>query len=244
MQFLTGQEALGPSVPTRVSARRAVALFPVVGAIIGVLLAAVWTIAGRLWAGEPLVAAALVVAIGAWITGGKSLDGLARAGDGWAALGNGGDRSRVFAVMRDPRRGAAGLSVLALLLILKTAFLTALPASAAVGSIVLAAALNRWASAFAYSAFPLAAAASDDPETHAGLSSAGPNEFLIATVIAVACAALIPIRGLLTMIAVAAIIGAAAGTLNRRLGGLNTPLCQALGEFGEVAALVCLTVNI
>jgi adenosylcobinamide-GDP ribazoletransferase len=243
MQIVTGQSALSADPPTRFAARRAVALFPLVGALIGVLTAAIWTLGNRLWPGQALVSAALVLTAGTLATGGRAWNGLARAGDGWAAQGDGGDRSRAFAVMRDPRRGAAGIMTLVLVVVLKLAFISALPATEAGLSLILASALGRWASAFAFSAFPLASAASDDAETHAGLSDAGPNEFLIATVLSIACAALLPTRGLLTLVAVAVVSGPTAQAVSRRLGGFNAPLSQALGELGEVTALACLAIH-
>ncbi len=243
VQIVTGQAAFSAAPPTRLAARRAVALFPLVGALSGVLLAAIWTLAARLWPGQSLVVGALVLAAQTLTTGGRALDGLARAGDGWAAQGGGGDRSRAFAVMRDPRRGAAGMIVLALIVVLKVAFIGALPNAGGGQALILASALGRWAVAFAFSAFPLASAASDDAETHAGLTDAGPNEFLIATVLAIACAAVLPTRGLLTMLAVALVVGPTAQAVNRRLGGFNAPLAQALGELGDVIALACLALR-
>ena len=84
-----------------------------------------WTLAAHLWLKQPLVAAALTLAAGALLTGGRPLGGVARAGDGLAAHGAGGDRSRAFAVMRDPRRGTTGLIALGIALLVKLAFLAA-----------------------------------------------------------------------------------------------------------------------
>lgn len=241
VQMLTGLSLLSEA-PSRVAARRSVTLFPLVGVLIGVFLAAVWALASHLWPGQPLVPGALTLAVGALLTGGRPLGGVARSGDGLGANGAGGDRSRAFAVMRDPRRGTTGLIALGVALVMKLAFLTALPGDAG-KSLILACGLGRWAGAFALSAFPLASASAADAQAGHGLADAGPNEFLAATVLAIACAALLPVRGLLTLVAVALIVGPLAAWVNQRLGGFSVPLSHALGEVGEIAALACLALH-
>ncbi|MDQ2686892.1 MAG: adenosylcobinamide-GDP ribazoletransferase, partial [Armatimonadota bacterium] len=168
--------------------------------------------------------------------------GVARAGDGLAAQGAGGDRSRAFAMMRDPRRGTTGLVALGVVLVVKLAFLAALPTDSG-RILVLAGVLGRWASAFALSAFPLASVSASDALVGRGLADAGPNEFLAATVLAIACAALLPLRGLLTLFGVALVVGSLAAWVNRRLGGFSVPLSHALGEIGEIVALACLALR-
>jgi cobalamin synthase len=124
-------------------------------------------------------------------------------------------------------------------LLVKAAFLSALPAPIAWPGLVLTATLGRWATSFGLSAFPLASVG-QDTEASPGLSDAGPSEFLVATVLAIVCAVVLPKRGLLILVAVALIGGLVAQALNRRLGGVTLPLCLALGELGEIAALACL----
>lgn len=224
--------------PTRQEARRAVALFPLVGALVGVLLAAVWTGGNRLWAGQPLVAAALTLAVGLLLTGGRGLGGIARAADGLAAHGGGGDRARAFAIMRDPRRGTTGLIALGAALALRLAFLAALPSGIAWPALILTGVLGGWAVAFSFSAFPVAG-----PGDGPALSEAGPGEFLAATAVAIVCGAVLPTRGLLILLAVVLVAGPTAAGVNRLLGGLNRPLCAALGEIAEIVALACLSIR-
>jgi adenosylcobinamide-GDP ribazoletransferase len=182
--------------PTRTDARRSVAWFPLVGALIGLLTACAWNLAWRFWGATPLISAAVALAVGAALMAGRPLAGLARASDGLAAHGAGGDRSRAFAVMRDPRRGSAGLVMLGAGIALHLAFLSALTPSVSWGALVLAGAAGRWATAFGLTAFPLASASAGEGEAVYGLSDAGPQEFLLATVLVIAMAALLPVRGL------------------------------------------------
>ena len=102
------------------------------------------------------MAAALTLAAGLLITGGRGLGGVARAADGLAGRGGGGDRARAFAIMRDPHRGTAGVVAAGAALALRLAFLAALPPSIALPALVLAGAMGGWAVAFSLSAFPVA----------------------------------------------------------------------------------------
>lgn len=238
VQSLTALRVL-EAAPTRTDARRAVMLFPLVGGLSGAILGAVWTLGHRFWAGEPLVSAALTLAAGALLTGGAGLGSLARAADGLAAQEGRGDRTRAFAVMRDPKRGTTGLVALGVALALRLAFLAALPFSLAWTGLILMGAMRGWAMAFAVSAFPVAPGA----ENRISLAEAGPSEFLAATAVAIVCGAALPTRVFFVLLAVALAVGPLAQSVQRRLGGLNLPLCAALGEIAEIAALACLAVT-
>jgi len=237
VQALTALPVLD-STPTRADARRAVTLFPLAGALSGAMLGAVWTLGHRFWASESLVAAALTLAAGALLTGGAGPGSIARAADGLAAQQGESDRTRAFAVMRDPRRGTTGLVALGVALTLRLAFLAALPAPLAWPGLVLMGAMRGWAMAFAVSAFP---AASD---SRIALAEAGSGEFLGATALAILCGALLPTRIFPILLAVALATGPLAQSIYRRLGGLNLPLCTALGEVAEITALACLGVSL
>ncbi|MCX5865459.1 MAG: adenosylcobinamide-GDP ribazoletransferase [Deltaproteobacteria bacterium] len=102
--------------------RRSAGFFPLVGWLIGgVLAGSAWIF---VWAGlPPLVSAVLLVTCGAWLTRGLHLDGLADLLDG---LGGGQTPERRLAIMKDSATGAFGVIGLALLLVLKVACLAAL----------------------------------------------------------------------------------------------------------------------
>lgn len=104
----------GPAVDGRDMAR-AMAWFPVVGAVMGAGLVGLdMLFTGRL--PGPVVAVLLVGAL-ALVTGGLHLDGLADTLDGM--YGGRGDRRRTLAIMKDSRIGAMGVIGLVLLLLLK-----------------------------------------------------------------------------------------------------------------------------
>jgi adenosylcobinamide-GDP ribazoletransferase len=242
VQLLTRLPPLSLQMPSRLEARRAVALFPLIGALVGLLQAAVWVLASHVWHGEPLIPAILAVAVGALLTGGALPAGIGRTADALASLTALSDKSRAQAILRDPRRGTSGTIAISLFLVLEIGFLAALPPLSVLPSLMLAAALGRWGTAFAYSAFP-AVSVSGDLETGRGLADAGPPEFLLATIVVFIVAAWLPLRGLLTMMAVVVLVGPLAQWGVRMLGGVSRPICDALGALAELVALAALTVH-
>ena len=118
---------------------KAAAWFPLVGALIGALVALVYMGLARLF---PLpVSAVLGVAAWACLTGGLHLDGLADSFDG---LLNSSSSERRLEIMKDPRLGAFGAVGLMLAMILKINILIALPINFAWLAIPLAASTARW----------------------------------------------------------------------------------------------------
>jgi adenosylcobinamide-GDP ribazoletransferase len=111
-----------PAAPQAGDLGRAAAWFPVVGLLVGGVLALLSGAADRV--APPAVAAALVLIAWVVITGGLHLDGLADACDG---LGGGWTRERALLIMRDPRSGPYGVTGVVLVLGLKAATLASLP---------------------------------------------------------------------------------------------------------------------
>lgn len=84
--------------------------WPIVGAVVGGIMAAVCGLA--MWLGlPPLMAAILTLAAGALATGGMHEDGLADVADGF---GGGRDRAQKLEIMRDSRVGSYGVIALVL----------------------------------------------------------------------------------------------------------------------------------
>lgn len=116
---------------------RAAAWFPVIGLLLGLLLAGVHTAA--LWLLGPAVAAVLVVVASAGLTGALHLDGLADCCDGLLAPVS---RERRLEILRDPRVGSFGVVGVTLALLLKAAAVYSLPA--ALPGLLLAPVFARW----------------------------------------------------------------------------------------------------
>lgn len=120
---------------------RSVACYPLVGLLLGGLLALV----GWLPVQAPApVGAILLLVVWVALTGALHLDGLADCSDAWAA--GHADPERILSVMKDPACGPVAVAVLVLVLLVKLGVLMALGV-AAVGLWVAAAVLGRCAAA-------------------------------------------------------------------------------------------------
>lgn len=99
--------------------------YPVVGALLGLLLLGFTLLCG--WWNPQLsllLLAALLLLLWTGFTGALHLDGLADSADAW--VGGLGDRERTLAIMKDPQSGPMGVTAVVLALLLKVAALFAL----------------------------------------------------------------------------------------------------------------------
>jgi adenosylcobinamide-GDP ribazoletransferase len=113
--------AVGGAAPVQ---DRVAMWFGPVGLVLGAVLGGAWWGVGTV--APPLVAAVLVIALDAGLTGMLHLDGLADSGDGLIAPM---DRDRRLAVMRTPDVGAFGVVTVVVALLLQAAALASGPAS-------------------------------------------------------------------------------------------------------------------
>ena len=122
LQLLTRLPIPSPAAPPRpADMGRAVLFFPVVGLLVGAILAGLPTVLGPV---DPGVLAALVLTVWILLTGGLHLDGLADTADAW--IGGQGDRNRTLAIMKDPRSGPIAVVAVGLVLLNKFAALEVL----------------------------------------------------------------------------------------------------------------------
>lgn len=204
--------------------------FPLVGLLIGVVLAAVdWT-ASRLLAAP--VVAALLVATFALITGALHLDGLADSADG---LFGGQTPAERLAIMRDSRTGSFGVvAVVVVLLLLYAAFLS-LGGPARIWALVAVPVFARFAMVLAVALYPYARPSGLGKLYH---EHARWKPLMTATVGALACALALLIAGPL-LLGVAATVALAIGALTtRRLGGLTGDIYGAIGVLTEALLFV------
>ncbi len=212
---------------------RALGWFPVVGLLLGGLLAAADLLLGRALP-RPLVDVLLLVLL-ALLTGGLHLDGFMDTCDGLFSLRSPEDRLAIF---RDSRVGSFGVVGAAVLLLTQWAALGALPTAARPAILLVTLAVARWAMVYAIVAFPYGR-----PE---GLGrrfkeQAGAGALVAATLVAGGAAGL-----LLGWAGLAALGLAAAATVLfaryclGRLPGLTGDTYGALDELVETLLLVAL----
>ena len=117
---------------------RAAVYYPLVGAIIGVLLALpLYALDGRPW-----LAGVLALLLWVWVTGALHLDGLGDVADAFGAAHR--DQQRFLDVLKDPHMGVFGVVTLVMQLLLKFVLLAELAASPLWFGIVLVPAWARW----------------------------------------------------------------------------------------------------
>lgn len=114
----------------RQAAGRAMALAPLVGALLGLLLGLV--LLGLREITAPVIAGALTVGLAALLTRGLHLDGLADTVD---ALGSYGDRERALRIMKSPEVGPFGVVALVLAVLLQALTLASASLPAAVAAV-------------------------------------------------------------------------------------------------------------
>lgn len=138
LQFLTRLPVRLPGMPEPQQIGRSLLFYPLVGALLGLLLLGLEWLLGDT---ALLLKAALLLAAWVALSGGLHLDGLADTADAW--VGGYGDRERTLAIMKDPRSGPIAVVVLVLVLLLKFAALVALLEQGPIAALLLAPWLAR-----------------------------------------------------------------------------------------------------
>jgi adenosylcobinamide-GDP ribazoletransferase len=209
-----------------------VPFYPLVGAVLGALLAAAaWAMHMLL---PPLVAGFALVGIGAALTRGLHWDGLADVADAWGARAEG---DRFWAIVKDSRMGAFGVLAMVLGVGLQGAALGNLCAAARFEPIFLAPCLGRLAC--------LALASAGRPWARPGLGSltlrgATPQALGANLLAAVLLAGLaMPLTRLLAALGASSIGLGLLLRLARRHQGLNGDFLGAAIVWTETMVLVC-----
>lgn len=125
--------------------------FPLVGGVLGLILAGVYFLTDQLHMG--LGGSALAVVLWLIITGGLHGDGVMDTADG---VFSGKERTKKLEIMRDSRVGAMGVMAFVSLVILKICFLASLPVHIAMWAVTIAPIVGRTVMLYAMLQFPYA----------------------------------------------------------------------------------------
>lgn len=137
LTFLT-RVPLGARLESPAALAASLPWFPLVGAAIGLVTAAVYAGASRLWPAS--VSAVLAVIAATLLTGGFHEDGLADTAD---AFGGSFDRERALEIFKDPRHGSYGVLALVLSVALRVFVIASLAPREALFVLPAAHALSR-----------------------------------------------------------------------------------------------------
>lgn len=213
--------------------QRTLRWFPLVGALLGGVLALVWVGASQLW--SPLLVAAIVVAADLAITGMLHVDGLADTADGLLPHL---DRPRRLEVMTTPDVGAFALAVVPTVLLVRWAALG--------GDVVEPVALVAvWATSRTVMAVVPAVVPYARDRGLASPFVAGARRWF-AVWLFPAAALLAVVHGVVGVVAVVAAVIVTAlvvGTARRRIGGFTGDVLGATAVLAETAALVVLAAH-
>lgn len=213
--------------------------WPLVGAALGAMGAALAS--GVLWLGvTPGVAAALVLAAGAMLTGALHEDGLSDTADG---LFGGWTRARRLEIMKDSRVGSYGVLALVLATLARWSALTAVLVHMQQGSgpwsaLIAAGALSRAPMALTMALLPNARGEGLSQATGRPSAATALTGLALATGIAVALTGWTAVPLVLVTLAVTFWL---AVTALRRIGGQTGDILGANQQLAEIACLAVLS---
>ena len=216
---------------------RSTAFFPVIGLVIGGVLAGVnWLISP--WLARPLCDALLITLL-ALITGALHLDGLADVCDGLAARGS---RERFLAIMKDSQVGAIGAVGLVLGLLLKWQALVAVPMELKWQALLFFPTLARFGQVLTLTG---ARHARQDGLGAAFVEGSGKTALLLAFVtVAAGGYFLLHFRGIAALAAVCLLTFAGRLFFQRKLGGLTGDTIGCLSELNDILVLTVSSITV
>lgn len=230
LQFLTRAPVPRLAAPSASECGRSVLYYPLVGLLIGALLVgAAFAFANV----DPVLAAALILVMWVVLTGGLHLDGFADTVDAWA--GGQGDRDKTLAIMKDPRRGAAAIVGVMLLLLVKYAALIVLLRIGEWSALLVAPVVARTALVFLFLTTPYVRA---DGIGAAHATHLPRRSAIVVLVAALGAIVLADFAMVVPLIAAAAIVFGLRQMMRRCLGGATGDTLGATCEIVEASVLV------
>lgn len=209
---------------------RVAALFPVIGLVIGVIVAAVYAGANEIVPIAPSAALALIA--GVLITGAFHLDGLADSAD---ALVGGTTPERRLDILKDSRHGTYGVSAIVCQILVQYALISSQPVRTGIAMLLLAHCFGRAAAVSVMKAAPPA---------HEGLGAIYVRDVsrvdqAIALIIgAVVIIAVLGPWGLILAAGVIALAGIFARRCAVRLGGIVGDVLGATEQVAETLVMI------
>jgi len=233
IQFLTISPAFIRRSFTPQELGRAVGFFPLVGLILGGILAGSFFVFSLKLPAS--VATALILTLWVLLSGALHLDGFLDTCDG---IFGGSTPAKRLEIMRDERVGAFALAGGVLLLLTKFTSLSA--QSTPMLALVLAPTVSRWGMTLAIVGFPYARpqGLGRDIKDHTSW-----RQFLLGTIIALAVAWFTYQRlGVIILLSTGALIWLAGRFALQRIPGLTGDIYGALNELAELFALLGLII--
>ncbi|GAW91207.1 adenosylcobinamide-GDP ribazoletransferase [Calderihabitans maritimus] len=233
LQFLTRVPVtIRSPVETR-NLGRAAAYFPLIGLLIGIFSAVLYTLLTPFLTTP--VSDLMVIVFQIVVTGNMHIDGLMDAADG---LFSGKPREKVLEIMKDSRVGAHGVTAGCLVLLAKFVLWGQIPAAVKGEALVLVPVLGRWAQVYAATFYPYVGKGSG---AGSYANYLGNREIVLASLFTLGTIMfLLGLKG--SLLAGAVLSGTAILGLyvSKRIGGITGDILGALNECVEVLGLLIL----
>lgn len=204
--------------------------FPLVGLLIGIILASAFFLFSNIF--QPLSTIIIVIILEIVVTGGLHLDGFMDSCDG---IFSGRERERILEIMKDSRVGSMGVLGVILLLSLKAAFLSEIPAKDMIPVIIIMPMLGRLAMIWVIVSFPSARENGLGGFFQKG--TGGIRFCLIATYALLLCIIILPLKMLFTVVFAMASAYWVSCKINKLLNGHTGDTYGAVSEFTELIFL-------
>ena len=231
LQFLTRLPVRMASEPDETDIAHSLSYYPLVGLIIGGLLAGLaWLLSDT----PALLSAGLLLVAWVLVTGGLHLDGLADSMDAW--VGGLGDHEKTLLIMKDPYCGPAGVAGIVLLLLLKFAALHAIMESGDLTILLLAPLFGRTVLLLLFITTPYVRSTGLATAIVSHLSRKLVMLVFVVTLITVFFLVGIGSLWLISMMMLVFILSRIL--MMRRIGGMTGDVAGALVEVTEVSVLI------
>lgn len=221
-----------------VNLAHSMAYFPLVGALIGLILFGIWEI-GTFFL-PPAVVCAVVLTLSILITGALHLDGFADTIDG---LSGGRNKQDILEIMQTSHIGAIGMVGIVALLLLKFTLIYSLPSTVIGQALVSMVVMGRWSMVFSCQVYP--AAGDRGSLARKFIEHIELKQLLWATVtMIILLAVLLGLKSLIIFPSILIISILFNTFLLKKIGGLTGDTLGALNELVEVATLFMVTVSV
>ena len=206
--------------------------FPVVGLILGLVLAGVNTVLSLLALEKFFIDVILIILL-IILTGGLHLDGLA---DTFDAFSSRKDRFEILRIMRDSHIGTMGVLGLITIILLKVSLLFSLDIKVMNGALILMCLLSRYALVFSMFLFPYAR---EEGKAKIFIDGMNLKSFSFSALMTFLGAFIVfGVKGIVVFIILMVFVYLAGRFITGKIGGITGDTLGAVNEFSEVFVLL------
>lgn len=210
---------------------KSVTYFPLVGLLLGFILAAVHKLL-LLLNFAPLSIDIIVIVLLIAFTGGLHLDGLADTSDALLSRKN---KEEMLRIMRDSHIGVMGVLALISIILLKIALLSSINITAKTTALLLMCMLSRWTLVWSMFLFPYAR---QEGKAKLFMQGVNPKTLCCATIITLLMAVfLYKLKGFIILLIIALIAYLINRFIHSKVGGISGDTLGAVNEIMELTVL-------